>query len=150
MSGDKRIVSEGVVIAQVVTDLVGGQVQAGFVATPGVIAHVRDGRLNALAVSGARRASGAAHVPTAAESGYPGFDVGFYLVMLAPAGTSEPVRTLLEREVRDALQSPDVQARLRTRELEPIVSTGAEARVRLKAIAERWRMLIKAADIKTE
>jgi tripartite-type tricarboxylate transporter receptor subunit TctC len=136
--------------AQVVTDLVGGQVQAGFVATPGVLLHVRDGRLNALAVSTARRTAGAAQVPPAAESGCPGFDVEFYLVMLAPAGVPESIRALLEREVRDALQSPDIQARLRAQELEPIASTGAEAKVRLKAIAERWRDLIRAAHIKPD
>jgi tripartite-type tricarboxylate transporter receptor subunit TctC len=136
--------------AQVVTDLVGGQVQAGFVATPGVLPHVREGRLNALAVSTALRTRGAAQVPTAAESGYPGFDVAFYLVMLAPAGTPEPVRALLEREVRELLQSADVQARLRAQELEPIASTGAEAKLQLKAISERWRGLIRAADIRPD
>jgi tripartite-type tricarboxylate transporter receptor subunit TctC len=136
--------------AQVVTDLVGGQVQAGFVATPGVLPHVREGRLNALAVSTALRTPGATQVPTAAESGYPGFDVGFYLVILAPAGTPESIRALLEREVRAALQSADTQSRLRAQELEPIGNTGAEAKARLKAIAERWRGLVKAADIRSD
>ena len=78
--------------APVVTDLIGGQVLAGFVATPGVVQHVKDGRLKGLAVSGAHRSRLAPDVPTVAELGYPGFDVGFYIVVLAPAGTPRPIR----------------------------------------------------------
>jgi tripartite-type tricarboxylate transporter receptor subunit TctC len=136
--------------AQVVTDLIGGQVQAGFVATPGVLPHVNDGRLNALAVSSARRTPAVAHVPAVAELGYPGFDVGFYQVMLAPAGTPEPIRALLQDEVRRALQSPDLQARFRSQDLRMIASTGDEAKQLLKAAAERWRGVINAAEIKPD
>jgi tripartite-type tricarboxylate transporter receptor subunit TctC len=136
--------------AQVVTDLIGGQVQAGFVATPGVVQQVRDGRLRGLAVSGSQRSPVAPNVPTVAESGYPGFDVGFYIVVLAPAGTPQPVRAVLEREVRQALASTDVKARLRAQELEPIASTGEEARARLKSTAARWRDVVKAANIRPE
>ncbi len=136
--------------AQVVTDLIGGQVQAGFVATPGVVQHVRDGKLKGLAVSGVQRSPLAPDVPTVSESGYPGFDVGFYIVMLAPTGTPQPVRAVLEREVRRALASTEIQARLRAQELEPIASTSDEARTRLAATAARWRAVIKAAKIQPE
>src|SRR5262245_57368158 len=118
--------------AQVVTDLIGGQVQAGFVATPGVVQQVRDGKLKGLAVSGTKRSPLALDVPTVSESGYPSFDVGFYIVMLAPTGTPQPIRALLEREVRQALALAEVMARLRAQELEPIASTSEEATARLK------------------
>src|SRR5215469_8652297 len=74
--------------SQVVMNLVGGQIHAGFLATPGVLPHIQDGRLKALAISSAQRAPLAPDIPTVAESGYPGFEVGFYQVMLAgrPAG----------------------------------------------------------------
>ena len=136
--------------AQVVTDLIGGQVQAGFVATPGVVQHVRDGKLKGLAVSGSQRSSLAPDVPTVSESGYRGFDVGFYIVVLAPAGTPQPIRALLEREVRQVLAHAEVKARLRAQELEPIASTSEEARARLKATAARWREVVKAANIRPE
>jgi len=136
--------------AQVVTDLIGGQVSAGFIATPGVLQHVRDGRLRALAVSSAHRTDLAPEVPTMIEVGYAGFDVGFYEVILAPAGVPESIRSLLEREVRQALRSPDVQEKLRAQAKEPIGSTGAEAEVRLKADSARWAEVIKAADIKPD
>jgi tripartite-type tricarboxylate transporter receptor subunit TctC len=135
---------------QVVTDLVSGQVQAGFVATPGVLQHAKEGRLKGLAVSSAHRTPGALDIPTIAESGYPGFEVGFYQVMLAPAGVRDSVARLLEREVQEAMNSPDVRARLRAQELSPIGSTMAEAKTQLKAIAQRWREVITAAHIQID
>ncbi len=136
--------------AQVVMNLVGGQIPAGFLATPGVLPHVRDGRLKALAISSAERAPLAPDIPTVAESGYPGFEVGFYQAMLAPAGLPEPIRALLEREVRNALQSPEVQTRLRADALEPVVRSGAETGILLKSAAERWRSVITSADIRLD
>jgi tripartite-type tricarboxylate transporter receptor subunit TctC len=136
--------------AQVVTDLIGGQVPAGFVAAPGVLPHVREGRLRALAVSSARRSELAPDVPTMIEAGYPDFDVAFYQVMLAPAGVPESIRMLLEREVLAALRSSDVRDKLRVHGLEPIGSTGGEASARLKVIAARWSEVVKAANITPE
>src|SRR5262249_17137254 len=111
---------------QVVADLVGGHVQAGFLATPSVVGPVRGGKLKALAVSSPQRAHGAPEVPTVAEEGYRGFDVGFALVMLAPAKTPASIRGVIEGEVRQVLKSSDVQKRLRTLELDPVGTTGAE------------------------
>jgi tripartite-type tricarboxylate transporter receptor subunit TctC len=134
--------------AEVVMSLVGGQIQAGFLATPGVLQNVRDGRLKALAVSSLQRTPLAPEIPTMAESGYPGFDVGFYIMMLAPASIPEPIRAALEREVQTALRSPELQARLRAQTLEPIVSTGAETGTLIKTIAERWKTVVTSANIR--
>jgi len=136
--------------AQVVTDLIGGQVPAAFVATPGVVQHVREGRLKALAVSSAQRTRLAPEVPTMIESGYSGFDVGFYMVMLAPAGVPASIRSLLEREVQQALRSPEFREKLRAQGLDPIGSTGTEAKAMLQVAAERWSDVVKAADIKPD
>ena len=136
--------------AEEVMGLVGGQIAAGFLATPGVLQNVRDGRLKALAVSSPRRTPLAPEIPTIAESGYPGFDVQFYQMMLAPAGIPEAIRVTIEREVQRALQSPDLQARLRAQALEPIASTGAETSVLLKATAEQWQTVIKTANIRLD
>lgn len=136
--------------SQVVMNLVGGQIHAGFLATPGVLPHIQDGRLKALAISSAQRAPLAPDIPTVAESGYPGFEVGFYQVMLAPAGLPEPIRATLEQEMHHALQSPDLQARLRGNALEPVVRGGAETAILLKAAAERWRAVITSANIQLD
>jgi tripartite-type tricarboxylate transporter receptor subunit TctC len=136
--------------SQVVMNLIGGQIQAGFLATPGVLPHVQDGRLKALAISSDQRAPLAPDIPTVAESGYPGFEVGFYQVMLAPAGLPEPIRATLEQQIQNALQSPDLQARLRDNALEPIVRGGAETAILLKTAADRWRAVITSANIQLD
>ncbi|MFK4385603.1 Bug family tripartite tricarboxylate transporter substrate binding protein [Bradyrhizobium sp. USDA 223] len=135
---------------QVVADLVGGHVQAGFLATPSVIGLAREGKLKALAVSSPRRAPGAPNVPTVSEAGYPGFDVAFSLVMLVPAKTPASVRAVLEYEVLQALKSPDVQARLRAQEIEPIGTGGTEAENWLKTTAAKWKLVIQTAKIQLD
>ncbi|WFU19615.1 tripartite tricarboxylate transporter substrate binding protein [Bradyrhizobium sp. CB3481] len=134
--------------AEVVMGVVGGQILAGFLATPGVAQVAREGRLKALAISSGQQTSFMPDVPTVAESGYPGFEARFCMVMLAPKGVPEPIRARLEREVRHAMQSPDLQARLQAQALEPIGSTGAEASELLKSASERWRTVIKTSNIR--
>jgi tripartite-type tricarboxylate transporter receptor subunit TctC len=136
--------------AEVVMGLVSGQIEAGFLATPGVLPSVRDGRLKALAVSSPRRMLIAADVPTVAESGYPGFEVGFYQVMLAPAGIPESVRSMLERELQDILQSAELRERLRVQALEPIASTGAETGALLKRVSTQWQTVVRTANIRID
>jgi tripartite-type tricarboxylate transporter receptor subunit TctC len=136
--------------AEVVMGLVSGQLQAGFLATPGVLQIVREGRLRALAISSPWRTPLAPEIATIAESGYPGFEVGFYQVMLAPKGIPEPIRVALEREVQQALQSPDLQARLHAQGLEPMASTGAETSILLKSATEQWRTVIKTSSIRLD
>ena len=87
---------------QVVSDLVAGHVQPASRHTKCHRTR-QDGKLKALAVSGKEREPRAPHIPTVAESGYPGYDVEFAMVMLAPAATPEPIRSLLERELHRIL-----------------------------------------------
>ena len=129
--------------APLVTDLVGGQIKLGFVGTGGVIHHVREGRLKGLAISKAKRSPLAPDVPTVAELGYPDFKVETYYVMLAPAGTPEPIATLLERELREAVNSPDVREKFRASDIEPAGVTGVEAQARIKADRELWAKVVK-------
>ena len=136
--------------AEVVTNLLGGQVQAGFLATPGVLPHVQNSRIKALAISSDRRSSVLPGVPTVAESGYPAFQVDFHLVILAPAGSPEPIRALLEREVRDIMETAEVKERLHAAALEPLMIGGSETAILLKAAAERWRAVVKTSNIQPE
>ncbi len=77
--------------APLVVDLLAGQVKAGFVATAGVIQHVRDGKLKGLAISATARSPLAPDVPTTAEAGYPDFKLGSYFVLLGPAGLPDAI-----------------------------------------------------------
>jgi tripartite-type tricarboxylate transporter receptor subunit TctC len=133
--------------AEVVMGLVGGHIQAGFLATPGVLPSVRDGRLKALGVSSAARSELAPAIPTIAESGYAGFDVRFYQVMLAPAGVPESIRATLEREVHNAMQSAELRSRLRAQALEPMDATSTETDALLRTAADRWKRVVQSAHI---
>ena len=136
--------------APLVNDLIAGQIPAGFVASAGVMPHARAGRLRGLAISANNRSQIAPEVPTIAKSGYPGFEVDTYFVLLAPAGTPEPILDLLEREVRQAVKAPDLQEKFRAQDLLPIASSAVDAKARLKADTERWAQVIKDANMKAE
>ena len=89
-----------------VIDLVAGQVKFGFVTSAGMMDHVQAGRLKALGVARASRSPLAPEVPTIAESGYPGFRVENYSVMLAPAGIPEFDRRTLGARSSGGAQAP--------------------------------------------
>ena len=136
--------------APLVTDLIGGQIKVGFVSTSGVVQHVRAGRLKAFAVSSQERSALAPDVPTVAESGHPGFKFETYFLLLAPAGTPDATAALLEREVRQALQAPDMKQRFAPQDIEFIASTGADAAALIKSEFDLWAGVAKAANMRAE
>jgi tripartite-type tricarboxylate transporter receptor subunit TctC len=100
-------------VAPMVVDLLAGQVKVGFVGTSGLVDHVQAGRLTGLAVSHLSRAPLAPDVPTIDESGYAGFKIEAFLILLAPARLPEPIARILEREVQAALKLPEMAERFR-------------------------------------
>jgi tripartite-type tricarboxylate transporter receptor subunit TctC len=136
--------------APLVVDLLAGQVKAGFVATAGVIQHVRGGRLKGLAISSTTRSPLAPNIPTTAEAGYPNFKLGSYFVLLAPAGLPDAIADFLEREVREALKSPDLHDKFRPQDIEIVGSTAAEARAFLRADTALWARIAKDANLRVD
>lgn len=136
--------------APMVIDLVAGQVKIGFVTSAGMMDHVQAGRLKALSVARASRSPLAPEVPTIAESGYPGFRVENYSVMLAPAGIPESIAALLEREVQAALKHPDIIERLRAMDTTPVGMIGPEVQARLKADQEAWAKVVATANMRLD
>lgn len=98
--------------AQALSDTLGGQVQSFMSSVPSALAHVKSGRLRALAVTSARRSPELPEVPTIAESGYPGFEANTWYGLLVPAGTPAPIIALLNAEVNRVIAMPEVRARL--------------------------------------
>jgi tripartite-type tricarboxylate transporter receptor subunit TctC len=133
-----------------VVDLVAGQVKVGFVISSGMMDHVLAGRLKGLGVSRTTRSPLAPDVPTIAESGYPGFRVETYFVLLAPAGLPEPIAALLEREVQAALEHADVIERLRAMDTTPVAIIGPEVRARLQADRAVWAKVVAAAKMRLD
>ena len=94
--------------AQALTDVVTGRVQLWFAPASAVIQQVQEGKLKAIAVTTAQRASIAPDVPTMAEAGLPGYDLGLWFGLLAPAGTPKPIIDKLAQATNTALKSNDV------------------------------------------
>lgn len=130
-----------------VTGLTGGEVQLGFASPPSVSALIRAGRLNALAVSSAKRASSLPNVPTVAESGYPGFDVTPLYGYMAPAGTPAQIVQLLNAEIGKILEMPEVQSAFSTQGLDATRSTPQRMRQIMHEELARWTKVIKDAHI---
>jgi tripartite-type tricarboxylate transporter receptor subunit TctC len=104
--------------AQALTDVVTGRVQLWIAPASAVVQQIAEGKLKAIAVTTAQRASIAPDVPTIAESGLPGYDLGLWFGLLAPAGTPAPIVAKLNTIANAALKSPDV--------VEPLHKIGME------------------------
>jgi tripartite-type tricarboxylate transporter receptor subunit TctC len=136
--------------APALNDILGGQVEAGFVAAPTALQHVGAGKLVALAMSGPKRSVLAPDVPTIAEQGFPGATTQFSFVLLAPAATPDDVVKRLSAEVRRAVTLPAVRQKLEALDVDPIGSTPDEAAAQLKGGTQKWAQLIKARNIKPD
>lgn len=127
--------------AQLVIDLAAGQIKTGFVSPSGMIDHIRSGRLKGLAISAAKRSPVVPDIPTIAEAGYD-FSRETYFLLLTPAGTPEPIAALIEREVRAALQAPELVDRFRNVNINIVATSGADAKARLEADTKLWVKVI--------
>jgi len=130
--------------------LVSGEVQAGILATPGLLPHVQAGKVVPLAVTSRKRSQIAPEVPTVAEAGLKELEVEVLYLMMVPAATPEPVMAVLRKAMADGLQQADAKAQLARLDLFVEAETGAEAQERIRAQRERYAKIIKATDMKIE
>ena len=131
-------------------DILGGQVQLGVVAVAPAAAHIKSGTLRALGVTTAARVPSLPDVPTIAEAGEKGFDMGSWQAVFAPAGTPGPIVDRLHAEIMKIVATPEVQARLKNFGMLPSQMTPAELGEFQKAEVVKWGKVIKAAGIKAE
>lgn len=133
--------------APALSDVLAGQVPAGFLATPTAVQYIRSGKLLALAVSGQKRDPLLPDVPTVAESGVPGFDAEFAFVMLVPAGTPAPIRTRWEQQLKSIFADADFQKKLAGQGVRPQATDGAQAAQWLSAGSKRWGEVIRRLGV---
>ena len=136
--------------APAVADLIAGQVQLLWVSIPSVLPHVKAGRLRALAVSTAKRSASAPDVPTIAESGYPGFEYSNWNALFAPAKTSPAIVKKVNAAVVKALSEPEVAQRLSAQGADPAPGTPEELARYMRTDHERWKKVIRTANIKPD
>ncbi len=135
--------------APAVADVMGGQAQLSFQTPATVLGNVRAGRLKALAISGDTPFADP-RVPTFAQAGLPGFDVGLWFGLLAGAGTPKPVVDRLNAEVGKILALADFREKVGAQGLEIFASTPEQYGAALKAEHDRFARIVKAAGIQPE
>jgi tripartite-type tricarboxylate transporter receptor subunit TctC len=131
-------------------DAISGHVPVIFGNILSSLPYVRQGRLRALAVTGARRAKVAPELPTVAESGVPGYETTTWLAWLAPAGTPPAIVGRMSAELAKAVRSPDVMDSLVGDGGEPVGSSPEQLAHHLNSEIARWRKVVKAAGMKVE
>ena len=133
-----------------VQDVIGGQVDMMFDTALVVGPHVQSGKLRPIAVTSSKRLESLPDVPTIAEAGEKGFDMGSWQAVFAPAGTPKPIVDRLHAEILKIVATPEVQARLKNFGMLPSSMTPAELADYQKAEVAKWAKVIKAAGIKAE
>ncbi|WP_447915252.1 Bug family tripartite tricarboxylate transporter substrate binding protein [Delftia acidovorans] len=108
--------------AAALVDLVSGQVQMSFDTMPSVIGQIKAGKLRALGVTSARRNTQLPQVPTLAEAGLPGVEIGAWYGIYMPAATPRAVQARVHDEVNKVLALPETRTRLEAvgAELQPM------------------------------
>ena len=131
-----------------VSALLAGETQVNFATISTALPHVKSGRLRALAVSTAQRATAAPEVPTIAEAGIKGYDYSSWIGLLAPARTPSAVVSRLNAESVKAIRTPEVRAILAVEGSEPVGNSPDEFSAIMQTEVARWMKVVKAAGIK--
>jgi tripartite-type tricarboxylate transporter receptor subunit TctC len=134
---------------QVLTDMLGGQVQVAFDALANSLGHIKSGQLRALAVTGSTRAASLPDVPTVAEF-VPGYEASAWHGIGAPAATSATIVEKLNSDVNNRLADPKVKVRIADVGYEPFPSSPGEFARLVATETEKWGKVIRAANIKVD
>jgi tripartite-type tricarboxylate transporter receptor subunit TctC len=130
-----------------VTALLRGEVDLGFDYYAGFESTIAADKLRIIATSGDKRDPVLKDVPTAAESGLPGYVVSSWNGVAAPGGVPAPIIAMLSTEIRKALADPEVQERMLKLGLDARGSTPQEMHDRMARDIAKWRDVIDKAGI---
>jgi len=128
-----------------VTDLLAGNILAMFAIIPGVLPHVRSGKMKALAVTALKRSPLAPEVPSVAELGFPQLESLAWLGLLAPAATPDEVLERLSAQTMRHMQAADVRELLGRQGFDVVAGTPAAFQRWIRAESAKWARVIKAS-----
>ena len=136
--------------APAMIDLLSGQLQLMFATTSTSLQHIRSGKLRALAVTTVKRSVLAPELPTMIEAGMPGFEVNNWYGLVAPAKVPPEIIATLNRQVRAALDSPDVKDSMVKQGLDPAGGTPEEFGAYIKSELAKWSKVVRTAGATTQ
>ena len=133
--------------AEAITEVITGRADAYFSPVFSVIAHVKEGRVQALAVGSPKRTPLFPDLPTTVEAGYPNSDYNFWIGALVASKTPRETVQRLHREFNAALAQPDVQDRMKKLGVDPLQLSLEQFEAMISKELEDNARLIKAAGI---
>ena len=119
-----------------------------FPGIAGMLQYIKDGRLRALAVTGAKRSPELPDVPTIAEAGVKGYEATLWLGILGPAALPKDVIARLNTAMSGLLKQPDVQNSLRTFGTEIVYRTPSEFGEFVRDEQKKWSKVVKEIGLK--
>jgi tripartite-type tricarboxylate transporter receptor subunit TctC len=131
-------------------DLLAGQVQMMFGNPAASAAHVRSGKLRALAATSEKRLPDFPELPTVAESGLPGYEASTWWGILAPRGTPAPIVTQLNEVISNAISAGDVRSRIAALGAQPAGGPPQQLVSLIRDELPKWTKVIKEAGIRLE
>lgn len=131
-------------------DLLGNHVSLGFNTIPASVSNISAGQLRGIAVAAPVRSTALPDVPTAAESGLPGFEAIQYYGLAAPGGTPRPIVDRINKELRAILTSDEMKKHLIADGSDPAPSTPEEYGDNIKREEGKWSALVQKLGLKLE
>jgi tripartite-type tricarboxylate transporter receptor subunit TctC len=130
--------------APAITATLGGQTEFAFATAGDVLAHIRGGKLRALAVTSAKRIPALQDTPTMIEAGVPGYEATAWFALFAPAGTPREIVAKLNAVAGQALKTDDVRERLASQGSADLVGgTPEHLGALVKAEIVKWSKVVK-------
>ena len=136
--------------APAIADLIAGQVQFLISGPPGVLAHIKSGRLKAIATTAAKRSPGLPDTPTFAESGLPGFDTYEWYGVFAPGNLPKNVLAKLSQEIARIIKLPDMSEKLSVQGAIPVGNTSDEFAAFVKREMAVWGKVAQQVGLKPD
>jgi tripartite-type tricarboxylate transporter receptor subunit TctC len=136
--------------AMAIPDLLGGHITMMFDNLPSALPVVKEGKLRALGVTSAQRSASAPDIPTIAEQGLPGYEATSWFAIFAPAHTPKDVVARLNTELNRIFTLPDVQAKLKTLGLDPVLGTPEKLAEYQRGEIAKWAKVVKDSGAKAE
>jgi tripartite-type tricarboxylate transporter receptor subunit TctC len=131
-------------------DTIAGSTQLIFGSVSTTLQFIKSGRLRGLAVTTPQRISALPDLPSVAEAGVPGYEVVLWHGLVAPKGVPRPIVDRLNREANEVLKAKEMEDLLATDGVAPAGGTPEQFRAVIKADIERWRGVVKQANIKVD
>jgi tripartite-type tricarboxylate transporter receptor subunit TctC len=133
-----------------VTALLSGETQLLFSTLPGVLPHIKTGRLRPLAITSASRHSAVPNLPTISESGLPGYEFVSWHGVLAPTHTPKDVIARLNSEINSIMKQPEVRERLAKLGLDAVGTSPDEFRILISNEVKKWAKVVKDTGIQAD